>query len=107
MSATSWRARESSLCVALEAAARLHNDLAVTGPVDPAVRPTYYERPFRVLDSSRFARALRDAITNEQVRALPPIGAIDQFVDNTDALGDPAMLRTAVAAELGLPASKR
>jgi Domain of unknown function (DUF4037) len=100
VSATSWPTRESSLCVALEAAARLHNDLAVTEPVDPFVRPSYYERPFRVLDSGRFVGALRDAIADEQVRALPPIGAIDQFVDNTDALGDPALLRAAVAAEL-------
>ena len=103
LSAPAWPDRERSLCTALEAAARLHNDLAITQPVDPAVRPSYYERPFRVLDSGRFVRALRDAITDEQVRALPLIGAIDQFVDNTDALGDPALLRTAVAAELGLP----
>jgi hypothetical protein len=104
VAATSWPTRESSLCVALEAAARLHNDLAVTEPVDPAVRPSYYERPFRVLDSGRFVRALRAAIAAEDVRRLPLIGAIDQFVDNTDALGDPALLRAAVAAELGPPA---
>ena len=103
VSASSWHSRESSLCGALEAAARLHNELAVTQPIDPAVRPTYYERPFRVLDSGRFAHALRDAITDEQVRALPPIGAIDQFVDNTDALGVPALIRATVAAELGVP----
>ncbi len=104
MSASAWPDRERSLCAALEAAARLHNDLAVTQPVDPAVRPSYYERPFRVLDSSRFVRALRDAIGDTRIRALPSIGAIDQFVDNTDALGVPALMRATVAAELGVPA---
>jgi hypothetical protein len=103
VSATAWPDRERSLCAALEAAARRHNDLAVTEPVDPAVRPRYYERPFRVLDSGGFARALRDAIADEQVRALPPIGAIDQFVDNTDALGVPALIRATVAAEVRIP----
>ncbi len=102
MSATAWPDRERGLCVALEAAARRHNDLGLTQPVDPTVRPSYYERPFRVLDSGRFVRALRDAIADKQVRALPPTGAIDQFVDNTDALGDPNLLRATVAAELGL-----
>ena len=104
ISAPAWPNRERSLCLALEAAARLHNDLGVTQPVDPNVRPTYYERPFRVLDSGRFVRALRDAIADNYLRALPPIGAIDQLVDNTDALGDPALLRAIVRAELDLPA---
>jgi hypothetical protein len=103
MSATAWPDRERSLCAALEAAARRHNDLAVTEPVDPNVRPSYYERPFRVLDSGRFVRALRDATADEQVRALPPIGAIDQFVDNTDAFGVPALLHSIVAAEFRIP----
>ncbi len=103
MSATAWRARERSLCLAVEGVARLHNELGVTDPVDPAVQPTYYERPYRVLDSGRFVRALRGAIADEQIRALPPIGAVDQFVDSTDALGNPALLRAMVTAELGIP----
>ncbi|MGO8961390.1 MAG: DUF4037 domain-containing protein [Streptosporangiaceae bacterium] len=99
MSATTWPDRERNLCCALEAAARLHNALGVTPPVDPGVRPSYYQRPFRVLDSARFVGALRDAIADEKLRELPPIGAIDQFVDSTDALGEPALLRATVAAE--------
>ncbi len=106
LSATAWADREDSLCVALEAAARLHNKLAITEPVDPAVRPRYYDRPFRVLDSGRFVHALRDAISDRSIRALPLMGAIDQFVDNTDALGDPVLLRATIAAELALPAAR-
>jgi hypothetical protein len=105
LSATTWPERELNLCAGIEAVARLHNQLGVTAPVDPAVRPTYYERPFRVLDSGRFVRALSDAIADERVRELAPIGAVDQFVDSTDAIGDPTLLRSAVAAALGLAAA--
>jgi hypothetical protein len=98
--AADWPTRERSLCAAYEAAARLHNAIAVTPPVDPAVRPTFYTRPYRVPDAGRFVRALREQIRDERVRSLPLVGAIDQFVDSTDAIGRPALLRAAIAAEL-------
>jgi len=45
---------------------------------------------------------LREAITDPQIRRLPPAGAVDQFVDSTDAVGDLRFLRTcAVAAWVG------
>jgi len=35
-------------------------------------------------------KAIRAAITSEDVRALPEhLGAVDQFVDSTDALNEP------------------
>jgi Domain of unknown function (DUF4037) len=98
VTAATWPDRERSLVAAYEAAARLHNDLALTPGVDPAVRPTFFDRPYRVLGAGRFTRALRDAITDEQVRALPLSGAVDQFIDNTDALGDRKLMRIAVGA---------
>jgi hypothetical protein len=98
--AADWPTRERSLCEAYEAAARLHNAIAVTPPVDPAVRPTFYTRPYRVPDAGRFVRALREQIRDERVRSLPLVGAVDQFVDSTDAIGRPALLRAAIAAEL-------
>ena len=82
------------------AAGRLHNAIEVTPPLDPAVRPTYYDRPYRVVEAGRFVRALREQISDERIRALPLIGAVDQFVDSTDAIGNRAVLRSAVAAEL-------
>jgi len=100
LSAPRWPDRESSLCEAYEAAARLHNELSLTPPVEPVVRPRFYERPYRVLEAGRFVSALRDQILDERIRRLPPIGAVDQFIDSTDALGDIALLRAAVAAEL-------
>jgi hypothetical protein len=100
-SAGSWRDREQSLAAACEAAASMHNALGLTAPVDPATKPTFFDRPYRVLGAGRFARALRDSIGDDRIRALPAAGAIDQFVDNTDAIGDRKLLRAATAAVLG------
>ncbi len=98
--ATNWPDRERNLSAACEAVARLHNAIAVTPQLDPAVRPTYYDRPYCVLEAGRFVQALREQISDDRVRALPLVGAVDQFVDNTDAIGSKAVLRAAVAAEL-------
>lgn len=102
MSAPGWPDRERHLCEAYESAARLHNSLAVTPPLDPAVRPTFYERPYRVLDAGRFVSALREQIRDEHVRSLPLTGAVDQFVDSTDAVGSRALRRAAVEARIRL-----
>lgn len=40
-----------------------------------------------------FVGASRDAITDPWLRDLPPVGAIDQFVDFTDVLSDPRRSR--------------
>src|SRR5262249_53074335 len=37
----------------------------------------------------------------EDIRGLPPTGAVDQFVDSTDALGDRRLLRAAISVRLG------
>jgi hypothetical protein len=96
LAARDWRARERHLCDAYQAAATLHNDLAISAPVDPRPRP-FHDRPFQVLDAARFATALRDRITDPAIRRLPATGAADQFVDSTPALGDLHLLRTTVA----------
>ncbi len=85
--AQTWPERERHLCAAYEASARLHNDLGLTAPMDGSVRP-YFDRPFLVIGAGRFAAALRHSISDDQIRRLPLTGAVDQFVDSTDALGD-------------------
>jgi Domain of unknown function (DUF4037) len=100
VTAQSWPERERNLCAAYEAVAGLHNDLGLTAPLDTSVRP-YFDRPFLVIDAGRFAGALRDAITADDIRSLPPTGAVDQFVDSTDALGDQRLLRTLISTRLG------
>jgi len=99
VSAADWRTREQNLCRAYEIAAALHNRLGLTGHVDPRTRP-YYERPYQVIDAGRFAAALREAITDPQIRRLQDVGAVDQFIDSTDALGDLRLLRAAVSAAI-------
>jgi len=96
VTAANWADRERAISAAYEAAARLHNSIGVTPPFEETVRPTYYDRPYRVPGASRFVRALRAQITAETVRELPLIGAVDQFIDSTDAIGDSALLRAAV-----------
>ena len=93
----SWQDREQHLCTAYEAMAQLHNDLRLTEPVDVFTRQ-YYDRPYRVIDAGRFAAALRDSISADEIRRLPQSGAVDQFVDSTDALGDRELLRAAISA---------
>jgi predicted N-acetyltransferase YhbS len=85
LGAGDWPAREEHLCRAYEAVAALHNTLGLTEPMDTHVR-CYYTRPFHVIGADRFAAALGGA----------GLGAVDQFIDSTDALGDPRFLRAAV-----------
>jgi hypothetical protein len=97
---SSWRDREHSMARAYETVARLHNATEVTPPLDPAVRPTFYDRPYQIPDSGRFVHALRDQIRDERVRSLPLTGAVDQFLDSTDALGDRDLRHAATATQL-------
>jgi hypothetical protein len=99
VSAADWQTRERYLCQAYEIAAALHNQLGVSRPVEPQTRP-FYDRPYRVLDAGRFTAALREAIADPQIRQLRAIGAIDQFIDSTDALGDIQLLRAATRSRV-------
>lgn len=92
ISAPDWTAREPHLAAAYSAVAVLHNETRLTQPLDTEVRP-YYGRPFLVLAADRFASALTSGIDDPEIRALPPTGAVDQFVDSTDALCDPGFTR--------------
>jgi hypothetical protein len=86
LAADTYAAREGALCAAYEVAARMHNDLGVTDPMPEAATP-YHGRPFLVISGDRFADALRAAIADPDVLALPDhLGAVDQFADSTDAL---------------------
>ncbi len=91
LTASHWQARQQPLAQAYEILATMHNDLGVTPSVDPAVRP-FFNRPFTVLFADRFANALRDAITDETLHGLPPIGGVDQFVDCGNLTDEPEMV---------------
>jgi hypothetical protein len=87
-----WPTREQYLGDAYEAAATMHNELGVTQPLDTHVR-CYYDRPYRVIGAERFASALRQAIVDPAIGCLPDTGAVDQFIDSTDATTRPRFLR--------------
>ncbi len=88
LAADTYPDREEALIDALIAVARLHNAAGVTAPVgeEPG---WFHERPFRVLGSARFVDACLERVTDERLRALPLVGAIDQWVDSTDVLSYP------------------
>ncbi|NUR58395.1 MAG: DUF4037 domain-containing protein [Catenulispora sp.] len=83
LTASTWRERERHLSPAYEHAAAMHNRLGLTDPLDTHVRH-FHSRPFLVLDAHRFTDALLATITEPALKALTPVGAIDQYVDSTD-----------------------
>jgi hypothetical protein len=96
LDAGDWHTREAALVVAYEEVARRHNELGVTGAVDPAVRP-FWGRPFRVLFADRFVEALRAAISDRDVLAVDHLtGPIDAVSDNVDVLEEPSLWRELV-----------
>ncbi len=97
ISTDSWPGRERHLREVYEAVAALHNQLGLTPPLDTRTR-YFHDRPYRVIGAARFTAALREAITDPQLRRLPHTGAIDQFTDSTDAAGDLRFLRACAGA---------
>lgn len=84
--ATSWQEREEHLCAVYEIVAVMHNDLGITEPM-PTNVSQFHNRPFRIIQGETFARAIWNAIRDEQVKALPyGVGKIDQYIDSTDVL---------------------
>lgn len=102
ISAAGWPARERHLRDAYETVAGLHNELGLTPPLDISTR-RFHDRPYQVIGGGRFTAALRAAITDPQVRRLPLTGAIDQFVDSSDAAGDLRFLRACARAAVREP----
>ncbi len=92
LGAATWQEREGMLVQAYELVARMHNDLGVTESLAAEVS-AFHERPFMVMHGDRFAGALRAAIDDVEVRALPEhLGSVDQWVDSTDVLDRPGRL---------------
>jgi hypothetical protein len=88
LAAETYAQRETGLAAAYELVSKRHNDLCLTDPVDPTVRP-YYGRPFRVLMSERLVEACLAGVTDPNLLALPLVGSIDQVADSTDLLSYP------------------
>jgi hypothetical protein len=99
VAAATYADREHALADAYEIAMRATNELGLAEPCDPTVRP-FFERGYLVTFGDRIADALRAAITDDDVRSLPPhLGAVDQYVDSTDVLSHPDLLRRVTRAD--------
>ena len=85
-------AREDALAAAYTAVARRHAASGLTEPVEARIRD-YHGRPAQVLMAGRFTESLLATVTDEQLRALPLIGGIDQLADSADLLSDPDRYR--------------
>ena len=96
LAATDGRTREGHLANAFETVAARFNALRLVDPLDTTVRP-FFQRPFRVLDSNRFAAA---CLAATPLRELGWVGAIDQFVDSTDVLTNASRVGTIAASEI-------
>ncbi|TFE32114.1 DUF4037 domain-containing protein [Frankia sp. B2] len=64
-----WREREAALCAAASHLADVTNRLGLAEPVDPAPR-RFHTRDIQILGADRLTRALTDAISDPQLRAL-------------------------------------
>ncbi len=82
--------RDDALMALLERLAELQNASDLADEQEPRAR-RFFGRPYRVIDGSRFSRALVERIEGEEVRKLAArrlIGGIDHVSDNTDLLED-------------------
>jgi Domain of unknown function (DUF4037) len=98
LEAADYPARERLLGDAYEMVARLQNQTGLSEPVEATRR--LHGRPYQVIRAERFAGALRDSLTHPILRALPLVGAVDQWADSTDFTGRNELVRPAVEALL-------
>lgn len=93
LQARTWRKRSEHLCSACEISAQKFNDLGLIPPV-PTGATSFHDRPFSVIHGEGIARALWESIDDPAVQRLPfGVGKVDQFVDSTDVLAEPARFR--------------
>ncbi len=93
LQAQSWHERERYLSIAYALSAEMHNALGITQPLDTKVSP-FHNRPYQVIHAERFANAIREAISDQEVRKKRiSIGSIDQFIDCTDIMSNPQLYR--------------
>lgn len=86
--AGSWKRREEIMCRAYEMAARMHNELAITEPLDEGIRVHRdHDRPYRVIDGGRFSEAIRQTVRNAEFARIDDSwgfkgGSINQLIES-------------------------
>jgi len=83
VTAASWRDREQALADAAEVLLDLQRERGLPAPVRAVV--PFFDRPYRTVDDAP-ARLLTEEIADPELRALPPVGSVEQWVSCTDVL---------------------
>ncbi|RKS06470.1 uncharacterized protein DUF4037 [Nocardiopsis sp. Huas11] len=97
------RATEADLEALARACALLaerQNRTGLAAALDTRPRP-FHSRPYPVLDAERFTRALLERVHDPALRGRPPVGSVDQYVDNADVLARPGACRALSGSALG------
>jgi len=84
--AQNWNEREIQLSKIYKLIGKIYNELNLTKPIEVKIR-NFYNRPYKVLDSSRFVEVLQNKIKSKKLKSLPLVGGVDQFVDSSDIKG--------------------
>ncbi len=92
LAVSEWREREQNLSRAYEIAAEMHNGLSITQPLPARVSP-FFSRPYLVIHANAMVQEINQAIGDEALRQLAPIGSVDQFSDSTDIVSDVEICR--------------
>ncbi|GAB3693710.1 DUF4037 domain-containing protein [Nocardiopsis oceani] len=87
---------KQDLAEAYRLVAAWQNRTGLAEALSPEPR-SFHSRPFPVLDATRYTEALLERIKDPVLVGRPPVGAVDQYVDSTDALVRPGLLRAVSA----------
>jgi hypothetical protein len=86
-----WTERQKPLAEAYVILAKMHNELAITLPLETEVTD-YYGRPYQVIFAGRFTDAIKAAIADETIKHIPAdFGGVDQFADCVDLTDHPQL----------------
>jgi Domain of unknown function (DUF4037) len=89
--AKTWKTRDRSIAKAYSVMAQQHNALKITQPLATNIS-NYYSRPYSVIHGDRFAKAIKQAIKDPQIKRIKTdVGSIDQFTDSANVVEDLAL----------------
>jgi hypothetical protein len=89
---TAWQEREKALCSACLTAAKMHDALGITGPLQSEISQ-FWSRPFQIIHADNLAKAIIAEIKDPRIVPLTQrsiLGNIDLVSDNTELLMDEA-----------------
>jgi len=91
--AKTWKTRDRSIAKAYSVMAQQQNALKITKPLATNTSD-YYGRPYSVIHGERFAKAIKQAIKDPNIKRIKTnVGSIDQFTDSTNVVEDLALCK--------------